>query len=254
MSGLRIWRAASDWDYINSGLYGLSISFQELTCRYELVQAAARRDIALQVSVGDDLDTTYAQTASSAHAIFPDYLVNTNAMRCPHSECKLLESCASEIPSSPSPLELTPVAADDTFQVNTDPIWEFEREDCVQCRNKFGEVRSLRFTTAVECPDTIQVWEPPQLASQVVDATADAVDRDDAAWPKFVFDSFVTQTSACPVTQYQIFHSEQLHEFPLGLTVSNPIAEINTRGVVNANTFEIPVTDPKTPYQLSFVI
>ena len=88
----------------------------------------------------------------------------------------------------------------------------------------------------------------------MVDATADAADRDDAAWPKFIFDSFITQTSACPVTQYQIFHSEQLHDVPFGLTVSNPIAEINTPGVVNANTFEVPVTDPKTPYQLSFVI
>ena len=94
----------------------MKITFKELTCEYELVQAFSRKDISLLIEVGDNDDTTYDMTIRS-YSIFSDYLVNTNTYRCPHSDCKLLLNCntASVISISPSIFEQRLVAANDTF-------------------------------------------------------------------------------------------------------------------------------------------
>jgi hypothetical protein len=156
----------SSFDSANLGYYGINVNFKELTCKYELVAASLRRDISWPVNVSDDDDGTYDKTLVS-YSIFSDYLVNTNTYRCPHSDCKLLLNCntASVISTSPSPFELRLIAANDTFQVNTDPIWEFDRSVCLQCSNKYSAVKSLTFTSKVSCPNSIKIWQPSNLVS-----------------------------------------------------------------------------------------
>jgi hypothetical protein len=201
----------------------MKVTFKEITCQYDLVRAAIQKDISLPVNPSDDDYTVYDKTLVS-YPISPDYLVNTNTYRCPFYDCKLLLDCnqASEISPTPSPFELKLITANDTFQVNTDPIWEFDRNLCVQCKNKFytGGVDSLTFNTKLWCPNTIKVWQPPNLKSQWYYATPDQ-----SLIPTFVFDSFKTQTSACQVYQYSVFGAPDVHLIPFGLDITNPIVE-----------------------------
>jgi hypothetical protein len=46
-------------DKVNQGYYGLSVGFAALTCKYEMVPAATRKDISLIINVSDDSDTSY---------------------------------------------------------------------------------------------------------------------------------------------------------------------------------------------------
>ena len=66
-------------------------------------------------------------------------------------------------PTIPSNFEYRIVG--DTFEVNLDPIWEFERDLCIKCTNKNGDVSSKEFTVRLECPSDINVWQPQELAS-----------------------------------------------------------------------------------------
>ena len=156
VSSVKVTKALS-YDSLNLGFYGMQLNFKDTSCKHELVKAASPSDISLTINVGDDDDTTYDQTLRS-YSIFPDYLINTNIYRCPHSECKLLLNCVTLISTSPDPFEQRLIASNDTFQVNTDPIWEFDRSICVQCRNKYGSVDSLSFKTTLTLANDIVIW------------------------------------------------------------------------------------------------
>lgn len=113
VSRVKVTKALS-YDSLNLGFYGMQLDFKDTSCKYELVKAASQLDISLPINVGDDDDTTYDQTLRS-YSIFPDYLINTNTYRCPHSECKLLLNCVTFISTSPNPFEQRLIASNDTF-------------------------------------------------------------------------------------------------------------------------------------------